>query len=144
MKPAEAAVRAHLAFSALRLDEFHRRVKDWTRGGFSASSIPEGSRSAEAALPLPDGFDRELDRLWRDTGKDLEQAARCLEAVVRRQNWLLFTAPPPPVLVEVACENVACDKWLEPGRKSGECSRCRQHRHRCGLVWPKGLKEDVA
>jgi hypothetical protein len=149
-----------------KVDVTHTMVKhaEYRRGGFGSRSIPEGSRSAEMPCPVsqyvtavdaagvPTGWsqitsgdrtDREANRRARSYTRNLESAQRFLRAAIYDQSWFLETADPVPDPGIVPCANNDCGEAIEEGRKSGECAKCRQHRHRHGLAWPK-LPHEVA
>lgn len=136
-QPFEALGRIRMLVAELEPHQFRARMRDWQKGGLPSSSMPEGSRTAEAPLPLPDRFDRMLRERWFGYRADILKAAALLERALRAQNWLLQPAERLPEETPVPCANLACTQTLEPGRQSGECSRCRVHRHRHGLPWPQ-------
>lgn len=135
-QPVEALGRIRMLAGELDPHQFRARMRDWTRGGLPASSMPDGARG-DAPLPLPDRFDREMKERWFRYRADIQKAAALLERALRAQNWLLMPSERLPEEVPVPCANLACDQFLEPGRRSGECSRCRVWRHRHGLPYPQ-------
>lgn len=144
-QPFEALGRIRMLAAELEPHQFRARMRDWQRGGLPSSSMPDGSRTAEAPLPLPDRFDRMLKERWFGYRADILKAAALLERALRTQNWLLQPAERPPDMpAPVPCMNVACDRFLEEGRKSGECSRCRNHRRNHGEQWPKTSRPPAA
>lgn len=138
---------------ARRLDPeaLNRKVKWWRRYGLPSGSMGESSRSSETPLPLPDSFDEALKRTVLGYRDDIEQAAVALRRAISRQNTIMLEAPAVPDEARAPCGNLACvptpqhPEWgyLEPGRQSGECTRCRVHRSRHGMAFPQQRAESA-
>lgn len=126
---------------AYQLPKFAKKADEFRRSGFPSSSVPEAiSGTSEPILP---GFDRVDGRLAQDeqailaflraTGPELQKVERILNS------WLLVA---PPLEDPYPCQNLECDKTLEAGLKTGECSRCRVWRHRHdGAPYPKTVEK---
>lgn len=120
-------------------------VAQLLRGGLPGQSMSDG-RGSSAGIPGFDKFDRLLRRKRRRYLQLYAEIERGLRELDQMQQWLL----PAPALTpdeergKVPCANLRClptdehPNWgyLEAGRKSGECGRCRLHRHRHGLEYP--------
>jgi hypothetical protein len=140
------------------ITEMFGRYRDYFSGGFGSRSIPEGSRSSETPLPVrqpvktrdaagvptawfPPQSGDETDRLAKHHMKGAVHAAMQMERWARvfisHKSW--FTVKPKPIEDDpvIPCGNNDCGDALEVGRKSGECDKCRRHRSRHGLAWPK-------
>ena len=124
-----------LTRNAGQVPDARARIRGWRRGGLPSQSWNSGGRSAETPLPVGDRTDGWLDRFETRYQKlTVEILARCQE-LDRLMTGLMEIAPAPPGPVSVACENLACGRELEPGRRSGECGRCRKWRHDHGLPY---------
>lgn len=135
------------------------------RGGYGACSMPEGSRSSETPMPVgqpvterdnngapskwgrissSDATDRELKRRARQYSKCIFEAGRLLEQAYQQQLWFLKRPEPEDFKLDdpqYPCKNLDCGN-MHPLEKA-ECGRCRTHKHRHGLPWPK-LPADAA
>jgi hypothetical protein len=151
------------ALNPLGVAERHAELR---RGGFGSSSIPEGSRGAEPPIPVTspvrrrdpqtneptewwppapaDAVDRELAKKARRYSQHIANALRELDSAFEIQGWFLTVAIATPTVEEVICANPACTNLLERGLKSGECQRCRKHKHRFGVNYPKKPAEAAA
>lgn len=65
----------------------------------------------------------------------IETATRELYRLVVRNVETIHPSKRPADVTPV-CTNPRCDKTLDPSRRSGECGRCRTHRHRHGMPYP--------
>jgi len=114
---------------------FLSRAADYSRGGLPGQSMSDGRGGGEG---IP-GFDKD-DRLIRRKRKayiqgfdDLQKLIAALELL---EGWMLNIPEPIPDDPIFPCGNLACTNVLEAGLKSGQCGRCRTHKHRYGLDWP--------
>jgi hypothetical protein len=79
-------------------DLFYARIDEFKRGAFPSSSRHRGGgRSAERRLPLPDRFDKTLERMDTAYTADLDTMHNVAQGVVRRENNLLLPARPEPL-----------------------------------------------
>jgi len=85
------------------------------------------------------GFDKD-DRLIRRKRKayiqGFDELAKVIAALQLLESWMLEVAEAVPDEETFECANLACTNPLERGLKSGQCGRCRTHKHRFGLDWP--------
>lgn len=129
-------IAASLISSAGRLPEFQARRRQWTRGGFGSSSIPEAPvHGGDPVLPWSDAVDQALYRDFQRIGQIAEASKKLSDELSRLLNRWLIAAPALPEL-SVVCANPACGQLVEEGRKSGECQRCRQWRRRHNAPYP--------
>ena len=151
-----------IAAQAVRLRELTSlmwsRKHEWTRGGHKKASIGEGgSRGNEHPIPVSqkvrdrnddgtptrwgqigpaDDVDREIRRHDRGFDRAITEAHNALRRAAQHAAWFTEIADlieDPP---ETPCQNLRCTDPLEPGRATGECSKCRKHRSRHGTQWP--------
>jgi hypothetical protein len=116
-----------------RIPVFHRRRREWGRGGFPASSIPEAiSHGAEPPLPMMDAVDRRLDRDTKRLRSLIVEAADLANELDRLLNFWLIAAPAIPD--PDPCRN--CNELMPFGERRRTCAKCRMHRSRYGLDWP--------
>ena len=113
----------------------HSRIRELRRGGLPSASMGGGSRGAETPLPLPDTVDQWLARQWRTYRANLAQAVGIIAGATQAQRSVL-TVMADNQLPTIPCGNLGCGELLEDGRQTGECGRCRVHRHRHGLAYP--------
>jgi hypothetical protein len=135
-----------------------QRVNEWTRGGHKKVSIGEGgSRGNEHPIPISqkvrdrnddgtptrwgqvgpaDNVDRDIRRHERGFLRALEDADVALTRAAQHAAWFTEIAEPIDDPPEIPCGNLRCTDPLDPGRTTGECSKCRKHRSRHGTAWP--------
>lgn len=121
-------------------DRFLAVSAGWLKGNLPGDTAPrEGGRSSIMSLPGFDKFDQTLRSARRAYRADLEEILPILRRAIRTQGTILNAAievTPDPI---VMCVNPVCLNELEPGRKSGKCSRCRLHLHRNGVEWGRAV-----
>ncbi len=139
---------------------FALKVSELTRGGFGASSMPEGSRASERPIPVSqpvaerdtDGFplrygqigpadpyDRVLQRAVREHHRLLTEMLRLADRAFILERGILDKAEAVPDIESWPCMNARCDNLHE--RKQSQCDRCRQWKRRHGLEFPLTREE---
>lgn len=127
-------------------ETFDRRIAELRRGGLPSSSMGGSSRGAETPLPLPDRIDQFLLQQRRTRRESVSVALKAIQRAAQAQRSIVETVKDAEKeLVQWSCENPACATGLlEPGRRKGECSKCKVHKHRYGLSWPNMPEQATA
>lgn len=123
--------------------DIRHRAHEWTRGGYPTTSMPEHGTQTDPPILTFDRDDRTIHHMLTDYQLHLTKAAVHLEHARRIEGWFRNTAKPPEEPGQFMCSNSACTDPLEQGRRTGECDKCRRHRSRHALAWPK-IRETAA
>lgn len=117
----------------LKPQEFNSRVKELRRGGLPSASMGEGRRSSDQKLPGPDKVDRMLKEASTEYAQIVQNVWRSLRRAKSIEDAVCAVAEvsKSPAI----CANPRCSDELKD-RATGECSKCRVHRHRHGAPWP--------
>jgi hypothetical protein len=107
-------------------------ICEWRRGSLPSTAIPgrSGGKSSSGRGHEFDSFDQKLMDTWGKYCAHIATGRIELLGAMRAQNGLLIVAPPLP---DEYCET--CGIVVDDGRK--ECAKCRTHRSRHGMPWPR-------
>lgn len=124
-----------------QIPQLRQRMTYWERGGHRSSSIPEAiSHSGEPPALESDSFDRDMRRHLRWLISNSLTLETIAEQMRRLVGSYLVAAGALEDEETAPCRNPPCDNQVRP-RVEKTCSRCRKHKSRYGLAWPKYREE---
>jgi hypothetical protein len=125
---------------------FGSKIAEYRRGGLPAQSMSDGRGGREGIGGL-DKMDKKMRRAQKLMERGFRDLVKQAQTLAYLHDSVLVSAPPvtaDPEPDRVPCANLRClpteehPEWgfLDRSRLSGECGKCRVHRHRYGLEWP--------
>lgn len=126
-----------------RLELTYRNCTDWKDSGFSSGASGGGSGHGDpVAVKVLARFERQSPDAAAHDLQRLQSIVQIVTPLLVELDKLIVRNTTPtkemPPEYDVMCDNMACRQVVKPGEiVDGECSKCRKHRSKYHLPWPK-------